>query len=61
LECHDIRNMGNLGKGEKALELSQLVWPCSITFMGVLNAFANVVVLEGGRYVHSLVDHSKWL
>jgi pentatricopeptide repeat protein len=51
------------GQGQKALELFQKmqqegVQPNSVTFVGVLNACASVVVLEEGRYVHQQIIQS---
>jgi len=45
------------GQCQKALELFQQmrqegVWLSSITFVGVLNAFANLIALEEGMCVH---------
>jgi pentatricopeptide repeat protein len=34
------------------------VWPDSVTFVGVLNAYASVVALERGRHVHHQIIQS---
>ncbi len=51
------------GQGQKALELfrqmqQEGVWPDSVTFVGVLNAYASVVTLERGRRVHHQIIQS---
>jgi pentatricopeptide repeat protein len=51
------------GQGQKALELFQQmqqegVRPDSVTFVGVLNAYASVVALERGRRVHHQIIQS---
>ncbi len=50
-------------QGQKALELFQQmqqegVWPNSVTFVGVLDAFATMVAFEKSRYVHQQVIQS---
>jgi hypothetical protein len=54
----------NCGQGHKALELflqmEQGVEPGSVTFVGVLNAYASVVALEDGRCVHVQIIESGW-
>jgi pentatricopeptide repeat protein len=51
------------GQGQKALELFQEmqqegVQPDSVTFVGVLNACASMIVLEEGRFVHQQIIQS---
>ncbi|CAN5965097.1 unnamed protein product [Sphagnum jensenii] len=53
------------GQGQKALELFQQmqqegVQPDSVTFVGVLNACASVVVLEDGRFAHEQIIERGW-
>ncbi len=53
------------GQGQKALELFQQmqgegVRPNSVTFVGVLNAYASVVALEEGRCVHQQIVECGW-
>jgi pentatricopeptide repeat protein len=53
------------GQGQKALELFQQmqqegVQPNSVTFMGVLNACASMIVLEEGRCVHQHIIGWGW-
>jgi pentatricopeptide repeat protein len=50
-------------QGQKALELfrqmqQEGVWPDSVTFVEVLNAYASVVALERGRHVHHQIIQS---
>ncbi|KAH8935595.1 hypothetical protein BDL97_17G036900 [Sphagnum fallax] len=52
------------GEGHKALELFQKmqqegVQPDPVTYVGVLNACANVVALEEGRRAHERIIHSR--
>jgi len=51
------------GQGQKALKLFQQmqqegVRPNSVTFVGVLNACANVLALEDGRCAHKQIIES---
>jgi pentatricopeptide repeat protein len=51
------------GQGQKALELfhqmqQEGVQPDSVTFVGVLNACASIIVLEEGRCVHHQIIQS---
>ncbi len=51
------------GQGQKALEVFQqmqqeVVKPNSVTFVGVLNACASVIVLEEARFVHQQIIES---
>jgi pentatricopeptide repeat protein len=53
------------GQGQKALELFQQmqqegVQPNSITFVGVINACANIEALEEGKHVHEKIIESGW-
>ncbi len=53
------------GQGQKALELfrqmqQEGVQPNSVTFVGVLNAYASVVALEEGRCVHQQIVECGW-
>ncbi|KAH9564308.1 hypothetical protein CY35_04G018600 [Sphagnum magellanicum] len=59
-------SMEDAWKGQKALELFQQmqqegVLPDSVTFVGVLNACASLVALEGqGRCAHEQIIQSRW-
>jgi pentatricopeptide repeat protein len=53
------------GQGQKALELFQQmqqegVQPNSVTFVGVINACANIEALEEGKHVHEKIIESGW-
>ncbi|CAM6066490.1 unnamed protein product [Sphagnum tenellum] len=53
------------GQGQKALQLScqmqyEGVHPISVTFVGMLNACANVAALEEGRHIHGAIIESGY-
>jgi pentatricopeptide repeat protein len=58
LECNDIGTCETQARPEGAATISTNVWPDSVTFVGVLNAYASVVALERGRRVHHQIIQS---
>jgi hypothetical protein len=50
-------------QGQKAIELFQrvqqeIMWPNFVTFVRLLNVFANMIVLENNRCVHQQIIES---
>jgi len=48
------------GTGTISRNVNRKVWSDSITFVGVLNACLNMVVLEGSRCAHEQISESRW-